>query len=1033
VKIIIVVLFIVFFYCTLLAQQVAIDRIELMPDIPQPYLIRDWKNVAIGYDSMVFNLTASGDYLPLIWTDAGGINYPSHNRFGIHSYVGVPHLKSAEAINVIPAVISATLVGVDKSDQNGYNWVEMCEEFFNKRPEENVYLNNFSASSGNDWWYDTMPNIFFYQLYHFYPDQGDFHWQFTTIADRWLEAITKMGGSATPWQKPYMNYRAWKLADMSPLESGVKQPEAAGALAWIQYMAFTKTADESYRIGAEWAMEFLSEWNSNPSYELQLPYGAYIAARMNAELGADYDVEKLINWCFTTEGNVRNWGMTLGNWGGYDCYGLIGEAVNEGYAFAMNSFEHAGALVPMVRYDDRFARAIGKWLLHCANASRLFYSNYLPDDRQDNETWTHDYDTNSYIAYEALRENKPFSGVSPYATGDAMNGGWAETNLALYGSSHAGIFGAIVDTTNIEKILKLDALKTDYFRQSAYPTYLLYNPFDHDTSIVLTLPEGSYDIYDAVGNTFQLLNVSQEAIVTIPADAAVLAVLTPAGGTQRYQLNQLLIDDVVVDYNAGQAVANYPPRIKSLAAVTQQTSINQTVDIYCTAEDRDQDTLEYDWQCTAGSISGNSAVVNWTAPAVAGNYTIFCEVSDGAGGKDSAQIIIEVSDNREPEISQITFQPSEVDLNETSVVTCIATDPDNDSLFYSWSAAKGALSGQGKTVQWNAPDEAGYYFVACTVQDSQGGSVTDSAGISVGRLVGSYPFDGDAQDTSGFNNHGQVNGAVSVTDRFGNTNGAYYFDGQDDHIRVNNHSSLNFENEISVLFWMRIDSLFEREAYPLSHGNWENRWKISITNDGIRWTVKTTAGIKDLDSDQKLIRGKYYHIGCVYDGSRYEIYINGELDKASTHSGTILFTSFDLTIGQVLPDNSAYNFKGVLDDILIYNKGLSGEEIRTLYELTTGLYNDARPKIPVQTRLDQNYPNPFNPGTVIRYQVTNFGEVSIKIYDLNGRQVEVLINEFKKPGYYSISWNGENLSSGIYFITLQTGRVYEIKKCIKLK
>ena len=85
------------------------------------------------------------------------------------------------------------------------------------------------------------------------------------------------------------------------------------------------------------------------------------------------------------------------------------------------------------------------------------------------------------------------------------------------------------------------------------------------------------------------------------------------------------------------------------------------------------------------------------------------------------------------------------------------------------------------------------------------------------------------------------------------------------------------------------------------------------------------------------------------------------------------------------------------------------------------------------SRLDQNYPNPFNPGTVIRYQVSNPGEVSIKIYDLNGRQVEVLIIEFKKPGYYSITWNSESLSSGIYFITLHTGRVYEIKKCIKLK
>jgi hypothetical protein len=59
---------------------------------------------------------------------------------------------------------------------------------------------------------------------------------------------------------------------------------------------------------------------------------------------------------------------------------LIGE-INGGddYAFAMNTFEQIGALVPLVRYDSRFARAIGKWVLNAANASRLFYPNFLPD------------------------------------------------------------------------------------------------------------------------------------------------------------------------------------------------------------------------------------------------------------------------------------------------------------------------------------------------------------------------------------------------------------------------------------------------------------------------------------------------------------------------------------------------------------------------------------------------------------------------------------------------------------------------------
>ena len=148
-------------------------------------------------------------------------------------------------------------------------------------------------------------------------------------------------------------------------------------------------------------MEFLNSLTTNPSYELQLAYGVYVAARMNAELGTNYDIQKLINWCFDI-GPLRNWGAIVGTWGGYDVHGLIGESIDNDYAFAMNTFEQVGALVPLVRYDDRFARAIGKWVLNAANAARLFYTNYLPDNHQDSEDWAHQYDPNSYIAHEAI-------------------------------------------------------------------------------------------------------------------------------------------------------------------------------------------------------------------------------------------------------------------------------------------------------------------------------------------------------------------------------------------------------------------------------------------------------------------------------------------------------------------------------------------------------------------------------------------------------------------------------------------------------
>ena len=252
------------------AQQTSIPRIDEMPDMPQPYEMRDWKTVGQKYDELAFNLNATGQFLPLITIVENTINYPEHPTFGIQSYVGTNTPPGMEAINVIPAVIGATLCGIDKSNQQGYNWPLLCEEYFNRRPSENVYLNGPHATSGHDWWYETMPNVFFYQLNYLYPHTGHFDEQFITVADRWLEAVKAMGGDDSPWQAPYMNYRAFSLSTMTPLESGVREPEAAGAIGWLLYNAFVVTGEEKYRVGAEWCLEFLSNWDENPSYELQL-------------------------------------------------------------------------------------------------------------------------------------------------------------------------------------------------------------------------------------------------------------------------------------------------------------------------------------------------------------------------------------------------------------------------------------------------------------------------------------------------------------------------------------------------------------------------------------------------------------------------------------------------------------------------------------------------------------------------------------------------------------------------------------------
>ena len=131
---------------------------------------------------------------------------------------------------------------------------------------------------------------------------------------------------------------------------------------------------------------------------------------MNAELDRHYDVPKLLNWCFEARPKPQarpGWGVIADRWNGLDAHGLVGSTTDGGgYAFAMNTFQWAGALAPLARYDDRYARDIGKWMLNLANAARLFYPNAHDAAHQSSYTWANRNDPKSVIAYEGIRKWK---------------------------------------------------------------------------------------------------------------------------------------------------------------------------------------------------------------------------------------------------------------------------------------------------------------------------------------------------------------------------------------------------------------------------------------------------------------------------------------------------------------------------------------------------------------------------------------------------------------------------------------------------
>ncbi|MFC1558519.1 YCF48-related protein, partial [candidate division KSB1 bacterium] len=102
------------------------------------------------------------------------------------------------------------------------------------------------------------------------------------------------------------------------------------------------------------------------------------------------------------------------------------------------------------------------------------------------------------------------------------------------------------------------------------------------------------------------------------------------------------------------------------------------------------------------------------------------------------------------------------------------------------------------------------------------------------------------------------------------------------------------------------------------------------------------------------------------------------------------------------------------------------------------MLHEAETELPDKFRLEQNYPNPFNPETVIRYQLPTPSKVSLKIYNIMGQEVKMLVNAYQINGYYSVKWDGTNnlgikVASGVYIYLIQTGSFVDVKKMIFLQ
>jgi len=178
-------------------------------------------------------------------------------------------------------------------------------------------------------------------------------------------------------------------------------------------------------------------------------------------------------------------------------------------------------------------------------------------------------------------------------------------------------------------------------------------------------------------------------------------------------------------------VGNRPPVINSLTANPTVVTHGGTSRLACLASDADDDALSYAWSTTGGSIEGLGSLANWKAPDVDGDFIITVNVDDGKGGIVKGSATITVRSNQRPVINSIKAEPSKLIPSGVSTITCLASDPDGDTLVYSWSATSGSISGVGNIVTWKAPNIDGKFVINVVVDDGKGGIVKGECPITV--------------------------------------------------------------------------------------------------------------------------------------------------------------------------------------------------------------------------------------------------------------------------------------------------------------
>ncbi|HUI29347.1 MAG TPA: T9SS type A sorting domain-containing protein [Candidatus Acidoferrales bacterium] len=231
-------------------------------------------------------------------------------------------------------------------------------------------------------------------------------------------------------------------------------------------------------------------------------------------------------------------------------------------------------------------------------------------------------------------------------------------------------------------------------------------------------------------------------------------------------------------------------------------------------------------------------------------------------------------------------------------------------------------------------------------------------------------------------------------------------------VLVSTDAGLNWDAILSAPYYMKAIAVREGEIFIGTEGG----GVIHSTDDGKNWEYIDTG----LSGSALLVSSILVCGQNVFAGTGAGVF-SLDIDDTSWNA---------INTGFVLSSDAVYALAS--GDSNLY-AGLYGSVWERPFSQITAVKQAVPPAAPLFFRLGQNYPNPFNPTTIIDYQLPSRSYVTLKVYDVLGRQVEILVNEYQSAGSHSVRFDASKLPSGVYFYRLEAGTYHETKKLLLLK